>query len=88
MPSALLIFVLVRPPRLKASRTPGGNFFFSETALPKSFPSFPTTSVLAMFDQTGAPEGHPPGRAGTPILAVLRETRGTRETFQPLERVD
>ena len=39
-------------------------FLFSETARPKSFPSspsFPMRRLWQCFDQTGAPERHPPG---------------------------
>jgi len=39
-----------------------------------------------MSDQTGAPEGNPPARRHH-NRAVLRVTRGIRETFQPFGRV-
>ena len=62
MRPALRLFCFGTPAEVEGVTYARRKFFFSETALQKKFPEFPDTSALAMFNQTGAPEGHPPGR--------------------------
>ncbi len=80
-PTLLVIAVELR------RRVSQRKFLFSETARPKGFPSSPSFPTRPFWHYLVRPGRlRDTLRAGrTSAMAVLRETR---ETFQPLERVD